>query len=175
MPEHDLPPKQLLHLFLHIGRLLDERLRAPLARAGVHHGQGRVLDALQRHGRLTVGELATGLYIAQPTATVMAQRMQSDGFIERWIDPEDNRRVMLELTERGRSAAHAVRRAWKDAEDELCALLPPAERLRLRLLLEGLRDGLGGASPQFLGARERSNEAVAIKPGRRPRHHVASR
>jgi len=172
MNEPDLPPRHLLHLFLHIGRLLEERLRAPLARAGVHHGQGRVLDALLRQGPLTVGELAAGLQIAQPTATVMAQRMQAAGLLERWIDADDTRRVTLTLTARGRAAAQSVRRAWQQAEDELCASLPAAERLRLQLLLEGLRDGLGGADPRFAAAREDSNETVApparARPTRRP-------
>jgi DNA-binding MarR family transcriptional regulator len=162
MNEPDLPPRHLLHLFLHIGRLLEERLRAPLARAGVHHGQGRVLDALLRQGPLTVGELAAGLQIAQ----------QAAGLLERWIDSDDTRRVTLTLTARGRAAAQSVRRAWQQAEDELCASLPAAERLRLRLLLEGLRDGLGGADPRFAAAREDSNETVApparARPMRRP-------
>lgn len=162
-----MPPRHLLHLFMHIGRLLEERLRAPLARAGVHHGQGRVLDALLRQGPLTVGELAAGLQIAQPTATVMAQRMQAAGLLERWVDTDDTRRVTLTLTARGRAAAHAVRRAWQQAEDELCASLPATERLRL--LLEGLRDGLGGAGAT---AREDSYETVAppahARPMRRP-------
>ena len=172
MNEPDLPPRHLLHLFLHIGRLLEERLRAPLARAGVHHGQGRVLDALLRQGPLTVGELAAGLQIAQPTATVMAQRMQAAGLLERWVDADDTRRVTLTLTARGRTAAQAVRRVWQQAEDQLCASLPAPERLRLRLLLEGLRDGLGGADPRFAAAREDSNETVApparARPMRRP-------
>lgn len=151
-PTHDAlgpAPKHLLHLLLHIARLLDERLRGPLARVGVHHGQGRVLDALLRQGPLTVSELAAGLRIAQPTATVMAQRMQSAGLLERWIDPEDARRVTLTLTPRGRGAAQAVRRVWQQTEDAVCASLPAAERLRLRLLLEGLRNDLGGADPDF--------------------------
>lgn len=172
MNETDIQSKQLLHLFLHIGRLLEARLRKPLARAGVHHGQGRVLDALLRHGPLTVGELAAGLQIAQPTATVMAQRMQAAGLLERWVDADDTRRVTLTLTARGCAAAQSVRRAWQQAEDELCASLSAADRRRLRLLLEGLRDGLGGADPRFATAREDSNETVApparARPMRRP-------
>ncbi len=148
------PSKPLLHLFLHIGRLLDERLREPLARAGVHHGQGRVLDALLRHGPLTVGELAAGLHIAQPTATVMAQRMQTAGLLERWVDAADARRVTLTLTRRGRSAALAVRQAWQAAEQDLLTALPATDEAALRALLEGLRNGLGGADPRIESTRE---------------------
>jgi hypothetical protein len=45
-------PKPLLHLFLHIARLLEEQLRPALASAAVHHGLGRGLDALLRQGPL---------------------------------------------------------------------------------------------------------------------------
>lgn len=169
------PPssRPLLHLFLHIGRLLEGRLRAPLAQAGVHHGQGRVLDALLRHGPMTVGELAAGLHVAQPTATVMAQRMQSAGLLERWVDAEDARRVSLALTPRGRVAAQAVRRAWEQLEVELCQSLPDAERTRLQLLLEGLRDGLGGGDPRFATSPEEDPDAPVtpsppVHPWRRP-------
>jgi MarR family transcriptional regulator, organic hydroperoxide resistance regulator len=158
MHEPGPPPKHLLHLFLHIGRLLEEQLRAPLARVGVHHGQGRVLDALLRQGPLTVGELAAGLHIAQPTATVMAQRMQAAGLLERWVDADDTRRVTLTLTARGRGAAQAVRRAWQQVEEALCQSLSAADRPQLRTLLEGLRDGLGGADPRFVNVKERSDE-----------------
>lgn len=164
MARVDPSSKPLLHLFLHIGRLLEERLRAPLSKAGVHHGQGRVLDALLRHGPMTVGELAAGLHVAQPTATVMAQRMQSAGLLERWVDADDTRRVSLTLTPRGRAAAQAVRRAWQQLEVELCQSLPDAERTRLRLLLEGLRDGLGGADPRFAVSPEEHPDAPAAPP-----------
>jgi DNA-binding MarR family transcriptional regulator len=154
------PPssRPLLHLFLHIGRLLEGRLRAPLAQAGVHHGQGRVLDALLRHGPMTVGELAAGLHVAQPTATVMAQRMQSARLLERWVNAEDARRVSL---------------AWEQLEVELCQSLPDAERTRLQLLLEGLRDGLGGGDPRFATSPEEDPDAPVtpsppVHPWRRP-------
>ncbi len=121
----------------------------------MHHGQGRVLDALLRHGPMTVGELAAGLHVAQPTATVMAQRMRSAGLLERWVDAEDTRRVSLTLTSRGRVAAQA---------------LPDPERTRLRLLLEGLRDGLGGADPRFAGFPEENPDAPATPPPPPPVH-----
>lgn len=168
----DPSSKPLLHLFLHIGRLLEERLREPLADAGVHHGQGRVLDALLHRGPMTVGALAGGLRIAQPTATVMTQRMQSAGLLERWVDARDARRVTLTLTPRGSAAARAVRRAWQQIEGELCDSLPVAERMRLRLLLEGVRDGLGGADPRFATPSEEDRDETRpppppIHPGRR--------
>jgi hypothetical protein len=89
----------------------------------------------------------------------MAQRTQSAGLLERWIDPDDARRVTLTLTAEGRSAALAVRHAWQQAEDALCAPLLAAERQRLRLLLERPRDGLGGADPVFKTTREDSDDA----------------
>ncbi len=183
MNEPGQPPKHLLHLFLHIGRLLEERLRAPLAREGVHHGQGRVLDALAHHGPLTVGELAAGLHIAQPTATIMAQRMQAAGLLERSVDADDTRRVTLTLTPRGRSAAQAVHRAWHQVEDALCQSLSAAERPHLRRLLERLRNGLGGADPRCTNVKERSDEtdesdetvATVPRPARSRARHQPSR
>lgn len=151
----------LLHLFLHTGRLLDERVRAALRAHGAHHGQGRVLDALLEHGALPLSKLAAGLHIAQPTATVMVQRMEAQGLVERRTVSKDARLVEIALTARGRRAAHGVRAAWQDVEQSLRGGIPPGRHEDLESLLLAVRDHLGGKSPAF---DEESNESSEEEP-----------
>jgi len=143
------PRKLLLHLFLHTGRLLDERVRAALRGVDVHHGQGRVLDALLVHGPLSLTRLAAGLHIAQPSATVMVQRMEAAGFVERRAPGGDARVVEVALTARGRRAAQHVREAWERVEEDLFAGVPRNRRDELEQLLLAVRNHLGGRSPDL--------------------------
>lgn len=150
--------KLLLHLFLHIGRLLDERVRAALAGHGVHHGQGRVLDTLLAQGPLPLSRLAAGLHIAQPSATVMVQRMEAAGLVRRRAQAADARVVEVALTARGRRAAQGVHAAWQEAEAELLAGVPAGRREALEQMLLAVRDHLGGRSPQFEGDEEEGGD-----------------
>jgi DNA-binding MarR family transcriptional regulator len=54
------------------------------------------------------------------------------GYLERAVDPDDRRRITIELTDRGRAAAAAAR---EGVDTELARLISPAE-------LSGLCAGL---------------------------------
>ncbi|MFN9577887.1 MAG: MarR family winged helix-turn-helix transcriptional regulator [Gemmatimonadota bacterium] len=156
----------LLHLVLHAARLLDERVRVALRDVGAHHGQGRVLDALLAQGPLPLSRLAAGLHIAQPSATVMVQRMEAAGLVERRARVCDARVVEVALTPRGRRAAHGVREAWQAVEEELLAGVPRGRRRDLEELLLAVRDHLGGHSPDFTSTEETDDVLSSITPRR---------
>lgn len=147
----------LLHLVLHVGRLLEERVRVALRDVGVHHGQGRMLDALRTHGPMAVSRLAEGLAIAQPSATVMVQRLEAAGLVTRRADRADARVVEVRLTDGGRRAADAVRNAWQMVERDLLASVPRGDRKALQAMLLAIRHELGGHSPVFPPTPEKSH------------------
>jgi DNA-binding MarR family transcriptional regulator len=138
----------LLHLVLHTAKLLEGTLRNELEPLGVHHGQGRVLDALSRHpDGLTQVEIARGLGMLETAATQVVRRLHELELLERVEDPADSRAMRITLTLKGRRTANNVRAAWRHVEDHLTQQLTRPGIQGTRAALEQLRDAMGGADP----------------------------
>jgi len=90
--------KPLMHLFMHIGKLLNDRLRSDLSEGELHFGQARILVSLMRHGNLTQRTIGQGLHIKPATVTNMVKRMEASGLIERRRDANDDRIINVTLT-----------------------------------------------------------------------------
>jgi MarR family transcriptional regulator, organic hydroperoxide resistance regulator len=141
--------KQLFHLLMHTGKLLEDRVRAGLSAGGIHHGQGRVLCAIARNGELSQIEIAHGLHIERATVTNMVQRMEKSGLIERTPDPEDQRVMKVRLTPDGKHAEACVRKVWDKIEREIRKSVPDNQLGLAGDLLTQIRNGLGGADPEL--------------------------
>lgn len=63
--------------------------------------QVKALHVLGESGCISVGALAEKQGTKLPAASILADNLVQAGLIERSEDPEDRRRVLLQLTERG--------------------------------------------------------------------------
>src|ERR1039458_6107620 len=97
-------PHGLFHLLMHIGHLLEERCRAELSEYGLHHGQARVLMALDREEGLIQARLASGLHVAPATLSIMLKKLVAQDLVRRTADAEDERVQRISLTAKGRTA-----------------------------------------------------------------------
>ncbi len=82
-----------------LGRLYGPVLK-PL---GLTYPQYLVMLVLWEEEPQTVGSLGARLYLDSGTLTPLLKRMEQAGHISRSRDPEDERRVMIALTEQGRA------------------------------------------------------------------------
>jgi MarR family transcriptional regulator, organic hydroperoxide resistance regulator len=67
----------------------------------VHPAQTFCMKALSTNDGITQRDLAQLLNIARPTATVMLQKMEKAGLIERRVDEQDQRYTRIYLSEEG--------------------------------------------------------------------------
>jgi DNA-binding MarR family transcriptional regulator len=74
---------------------------------GVNRTDGRCLDVIDQRPGITAGDLATAVGLSPGAVTTALDRLEQRGFVKRTRDPEDRRRVTLQLT------AEAGRRAWE--------------------------------------------------------------
>jgi DNA-binding MarR family transcriptional regulator len=96
------------------------------------------LETLVLRGPLTLGELATQLYLDKSTASRVVDALEAKGYAERRPHPEDGRSRLLAATAAGRRL-HA--RIEADLEAEAAALLAgvaPSVRRAMAALLAGL-------------------------------------
>ncbi len=119
-----------------LGRLV-RRLRAE-HRFPLSHGT--VLGRLDRQGPQGVSDLAAAERVRPQSMAQTVGELEAMGLIHRRPDPDDRRRALVELTDRGRSTLQADRRqreGWlaRAIRDEL----PPDEQALLRDAVDVLR------------------------------------
>jgi MarR family transcriptional regulator, organic hydroperoxide resistance regulator len=110
------------------------RLYRPLLDAlGLTYPQYLAMLVLWERSPRTVGALGDALDLDSSTLTPLLKRLEAGGLIERRRDPEDERRVIVGLTDKGRALRD---RAELVPEQMICALDLPMdaiETLRARL------------------------------------------
>lgn len=80
------------------------RLYVPVLRKlGLTYPQYLVMLVLWESEPQTVGALGDRLYLDSGTLTPLLKRMEAAGFVTRMRDPDDERRVMIRLTDKGRA------------------------------------------------------------------------
>lgn len=128
----------LTYLLARAHRRLHSGLETELQKDELTVEQWRVLEVLSdREGR-SMGTLAELVLMNHPALTKMADRMVVNGLIHRAPDPQDQRRVLVYLSDRG--AAHHERALHRASAHELQleTALGKSKSAALRALLEDL-------------------------------------
>lgn len=93
---------------------LFNRLYVPvLGELGLTYPQYLAMLVLWQHEPQTVGELGARLYLDSSTLTPLLKRMEAAGLVTRTRDPEDERRVIVRLTDQGRALRARARHVPK--------------------------------------------------------------
>ena len=142
--DHDKP---LMHLFVHIGKLINETLRGRLAAKGIHFGQARILLSLQQQGKLTQTTIARGLHIKSATVTNLIKKMETAGLVVRQRAPHDDRVIHVVLSQAGQEAAQFAENVFDQVERDIRSQLDEETVRMLRKPLETVRNTLGGQDP----------------------------
>ena len=136
---------RIIALYRRTGRSLRANDPANWAE-GMTMPQLRILFFLGRSGPdSSVGQVATGLGISQPSATETIEKLVCKGLVERTPDAADRRIVRLELTDKGREV---IDRPWETRRAVLASALrdaAPDERAAIERGLELLCDALENA------------------------------
>ncbi|HYC81340.1 MAG TPA: MarR family transcriptional regulator [Solirubrobacterales bacterium] len=99
---------------------------------GINGTDGRCLDIIDRRGLLSAGQLAIEAGLTTGAVTAVLDRLEGKGLVRRVPDPDDRRRILVEVTERQREEAarlyfplKAMADPWfeKLSEDEIRLLI----------------------------------------------------
>jgi DNA-binding MarR family transcriptional regulator len=72
---------------------------------GINGTDGRCLDVIDRRGQISAGELATAAGLTTGAVTAVLDRLEEKDFVRRVPDPNDRRRILVEVTEHHREEA----------------------------------------------------------------------
>jgi DNA-binding MarR family transcriptional regulator len=101
-----------------------------------------VLRRLAARGPASISALAGELGLDASTMTRQVLAMQAAGHVERGVDPTDARRAVVSVTDEGRAALAATRRARLRLYDEVLADWSATDRALLTALLTRLNASL---------------------------------
>jgi DNA-binding MarR family transcriptional regulator len=141
-PQLELDAQLCLPLYA-ASRAVTRRYGDLLAGTGLTYPQYLALLALWSDAPLTVGEIGARLYLDSGTLTPLLKRLEQAGLVQRRRDPADERRVLVEPTDRG----WALRERVTDVPCELgqSTGLDEDEARQLHQLLYKLIGNLDGA------------------------------
>ncbi|CAM5540404.1 Transcriptional regulator OS=Streptomyces antimycoticus OX=68175 GN=SANT12839_035040 PE=4 SV=1 [Streptomyces antimycoticus] len=98
---------------------------------GLSMSQVALLDPLAQDAEgegLPVGRLAAGAEVSVPTATRSAPHLEAKGVIARRRSPQDERQVLVRLTEEGAERLTAMQTELRARRTRRCAQFAPQER-----------------------------------------------
>lgn len=120
---------------MQVCRLTSDRLRLKMERIGLHRAQGFAMFHLWHRDGVAQSELAKCIHVTPAAVTVMLQRMERNGWIERRTDPNDQRITRVYMTEKARTLHLEAMGSFRELDAEVAGALSAEERDALRELL----------------------------------------
>jgi DNA-binding MarR family transcriptional regulator len=115
-------------------------IRSQLAAAGFEdlpRNGPFVLGGIANHGA-AASEIVEGLGITKQAASQLIDTLVLRGYLDRSVNPDDRRRMLIRLTERGQGAAVVVATAIASVDAQLATMITVEEIAGLRAGLQAL-------------------------------------
>ncbi len=143
--EHLKLENQLCFPVYAASRLIIREYQPFLDRLGITYPQYLVLMVLWEHNNLQVNDIAKKLILNTNTITPLLKRMEQQGLISRNRSGEDERKVLVQLTEQGKLLQEKAALIPKELVKRLSASqLNPDELLKLKESLNDIIAFLSG-------------------------------
>ncbi|MCM3175738.1 MarR family transcriptional regulator [Paenibacillus sp. MER 99-2] len=105
---------------------------------GIVPSHGDVLMFLYREEALSIKMLAERVQRTQPTVTVLVNKLEKLGYVERHKGAEDSRVTMIRLTEQGRKLEPVFNQVSKQINEMIYSGLSDEQAEQLELLLSSI-------------------------------------
>ena len=150
--QHDARPSlgatlEFMRLLWELEHALQRHSKRMAKELGLTAPQCLALRLVGRFPGIPAGELAALLHLHPSTVTGILARLEERGWIARRSDPRDGRRILIGLTERGRTLDGVVAGTPEARLERALARLPAAEVAAARSLLGTLAGELALAPP----------------------------
>lgn len=132
----------LYYLFLEIQKLNYYRTHVLLDEIGLYHGQPHMLFILNEKDGQSQKEIADTLNVKASTITVMLNRMEKAGLVERRQDTVDQRISRVYITEKGKKVCKKASDVMKNIEAECFENFTVEEKVLLGRLFMQMKDNL---------------------------------
>ncbi len=101
--------KTLMMIIGDAHRLFGHSIHDLISRKGISNTVNSILFHLERNESLTQIELVERAHVKPPTVSVALQKMEEEELIERFTSLEDQRYVMVKITDKGRNLCNEMK------------------------------------------------------------------
>jgi len=118
-------------------RTYGEAIRRALDAAGMHDLPGRgsaVVGSIARSGS-PMQQLQAEMGVSKQAVSQVVDALVDRGYLSRAVDPEDGRRLLVTLTDRGKEAAKVTRRAVAGVDRRLATKFSARDLVATRRVL----------------------------------------
>lgn len=98
----------------------------------------KVMFYLIHNGSDTVSNIGKTLNISKPNMTPIIDKLFNDGFVRRFEDPKDRRKIRIEITEKGHNFLHEKRKQLLNNFSDKISVLPSEDIIKLEESLNTL-------------------------------------
>lgn len=126
-----------IQLFLHKLQKLDLKI-----------GQAGILFMLGKYGPQSQREIADKICLTPPSVTVAVQKLEQSGLTVKRPDAEDQRRTIIDVTEKGKSYLSEIKNSMQEIEDIMFQNMSREEELLFRRLVMQMMENLDSARPE---------------------------
>jgi DNA-binding MarR family transcriptional regulator len=126
LPLEDYPSTMLMRL----AQAIQQEVSSTYARdAGLSVAEWRMLARLNAQGAMQLGDFCRETAMDKAYVSRLLRSLQPQGLIEISTDPDHGRRLILDITAKGRALAKRILPKARAAQEELMQALAPAERV----------------------------------------------
>ncbi|MGM5030817.1 MarR family winged helix-turn-helix transcriptional regulator [Tardiphaga sp. 803_E3_N1_3] len=130
--------EHLAYLLAQANREINRQLDARFKKEGVPVEQWRILKVLSDGKGYSMGDLADAVLLNHPTLTKMVDRMVSDALVYRVQDPDDRRKVVMFISDRGKTLTQRLNSLALSQEAHIAENYGNKATADLKRLLESL-------------------------------------
>ncbi|MBI1422425.1 MAG: MarR family transcriptional regulator [Gammaproteobacteria bacterium] len=120
-------------------QIFERKLNLALMYYGLRLPQYRVLDILDKVGKITVSDLSRKLDVTRATMSVLVTKMQKAGLVSYLDNKMDKRSFYIRLTEAGQLRLRSAEQAFQVMQKRMCESLPEATIAALNAFALGVR------------------------------------
>ena len=133
------PPEfrsDLLYLLYQMKVKMQRIIDSSLKSLGISMLQHLLIHEIAVSEHMTIGQLGRCLNMSQGNASILCKGLERDGLITRTRDPNDERVVLLALTQYGRDINDRMLAKIETITDKICETMPE----RLAIIERGLKE-----------------------------------
>jgi MarR family transcriptional regulator, lower aerobic nicotinate degradation pathway regulator len=142
-----------------LGRITMHRFTEALEPFGIRSRHVAALIELRDRGELTQQSLCGQLHLDPTNLVAILNELEERGYATRRRDPEDRRRHLVEVSDKGIAVIERVSEVMDGVEEDLLDGLEPGEREQLEGLLTSIWERSGGYEAYSQAAAEPDAEA----------------
>src|SRR6476619_377361 len=147
-------------LMIKLGRITTHRFTEALEPFGIRPRHVAALIELRDRGELTQQSLCGQLHLDPTNLVAILNELEQRGFATRRRDPEDRRRHLVEVSNKGIAVIEKVSEVMEGGEEDLLEGLEPAEREQRKGLLTSIWERSGGYEAWSQVAAEADDKAA---------------